>query len=46
MTDQHKAGKGTRKGPAEAPQGFDRERMILALIGVAGAVFILAMNFG
>lgn len=45
MTDQHKAGKGPRKGAAGTPQGFDRERVVLALIGLAGAAVIVAMNF-
>lgn len=44
MTDQHKAGETTRKGAAEPSQGFDRERLILALIGLAGAAVIVAMN--
>ena len=45
MTDQHDAGEGTRKRAAATPQSFDRERMILALIGLAGAAVIVAMNF-
>lgn len=46
MTDQHKAGKEPRKGAAGTPQGFDRERAVLAVIGLLGAAFIVAMNFG
>lgn len=45
MNDQDKGGEGTRKRAAETPQGFDRERVVLALIGLAGAAFIVAMNF-
>lgn len=45
MTDHDKAGKELRKGAAETPQWFDRERMVLAVIGLLGAAFIVAMNF-
>lgn len=45
MTDQHKAGETTRKGAAHGQRSIDRERVILALIGLAGAAFIVAMNF-
>ena len=45
MSDQQEAGKGPRKGAAETPQGFDRERVVLAIIGLLGAAFIVAMNF-
>lgn len=45
MTDQHKAGETTRKGAAEGHRGFDKERVLLAVIGLAGAAVIVAMNF-
>jgi hypothetical protein len=46
MTDQYGAGNQTREGSTRQPQGFDKERMVLALIGLAGAAVIVAMNVG
>ena len=45
MNDQDKGGDSTRKGAAGTSQGFDRERVVLAIIGLLGAAFIVAMNF-
>ncbi len=45
MTDRHKAGETTRKGAAQGQRIVDKERLLLAVIGLAGAAFIVAMNF-
>jgi hypothetical protein len=46
MTDQHEAAKAARNRDSEAKPAFDRERVVLALIGLAGAAVIVAMNVG
>ncbi len=44
MTDQQEAAKAARNRDSEAKPVFDRERMILAVIGLIGAAVIVAMN--
>jgi hypothetical protein len=44
MTDQRKAGDTTRKTANGQSQGFDKERVALAIVGLLGAAVIVAMN--
>lgn len=44
MTDQQKAGDTARKVAHGQSRGFDKERVVLAIIGLLGAAVIVAMN--
>ncbi|MEO5706446.1 MAG: hypothetical protein ABIT10_09075 [Alteraurantiacibacter sp.] len=49
MTDQDRvgtegAGDATREATDGQSQGFDKERVILAIVGLIGAAVIVAMN--